>query len=298
MAERPVPEVPRPPAPAGGGGAGGLSERVADADRDRTVTLLREHVVEGRLTLDEFSERMGAALEARTRGELDAVMADLPATSPTSSLPATVGTPRKTSRWHIAVMSGHSTRGRWRIGGKTKAVAVMGGCDMDLRSAEIDGPEVEITAFAFWGGIDIIVPEGFDVDLRGFSFMGGRSLRLKDVPIVPGSPRIVVRAFAVMGGIDVKSRPNRSAKQLGRSVSASALGALEAASQSGDFSDLAAIGKDLRRELRDQFRQQRHNHHDVDRSDRRTPAPTPPRPIARATARSRSCSATWSTTPA
>ena len=108
----------------------------------------------------------------------------------------------------------------------------MGGCDMDLRSAEIEGPEVEITAFAFWGGINIIVPEGFDVDLRGFSFMGGRSLRLKDVPIVPGSPRIIVRGFAVMGGIEVKSRPNRSAKQLGRSVSGSALGALEAATRS------------------------------------------------------------------
>ena len=40
--------------------------------------MLREHVVEGRLTLDEFSERVGLALEARTRGELDAVMADLP----------------------------------------------------------------------------------------------------------------------------------------------------------------------------------------------------------------------------
>ena len=144
-------------------------------------------------------------------------MADLPATARRpGSLPAAVGTPaRKKRRWHIAVMSGHSTKGRWRISGKTKAVAVMGGCDMDLRRAEIEGPEVEITAFAFWGGIDIIVPEGFDVELRGFSFMGGRSLRLRDVPIVPGSPRIVVRGFAVMGGIDVKSRPNRSGKQLG-----------------------------------------------------------------------------------
>ncbi|HEY6472235.1 MAG TPA: adenylate/guanylate cyclase domain-containing protein [Acidimicrobiales bacterium] len=275
MAERPLPEVPRPPTPAAGGGAGGLSERVADADRDRTVTMLREHVVEGRLTLDEFSQRMGAALEARTRGDLDAVMADLPAPSSTSSLPATVGTPRKTSRWHIAVMSGHSTRGRWRIGGKTKAVAVMGGCDMDLRSAEIEGPEVEITALAFWGGINIIVPEGFDVDLRGFSFMGGRSLRLKDVPIVRGSPRIVVRGFAVMGSVEVKSRPNRSAKQLGSSVSGSALGALEAATRSGDFSDLAAIGKDLRRELRDQFRQQRQEYRDVDRAGRRNPTADP-----------------------
>ena len=86
---------------------------------------------------------------------------------------------------------------------------------MDLRRAEIEGPEVEITAVAFWGGINIIVPEGFDVELQGFSFMGGRELKLRDVPIVRGSPRIVVRGFSIMGGIVVKSRPNRS-RQTGR----------------------------------------------------------------------------------
>ena len=145
-------------------------------------------------------------------------MADLPQTTQVAqTLPEpTTTAPRKKGRWHVAVMSGHSTKGRWRISGKTNAVAVMGGCEMDLRRAEIEGPEIEITAVAFWGGIDILVPEGFDVELRGFSFMGGRDLRLRDVPIVPGSPRIVVRAFAIMGGIDVKSRPNRSAKRLAR----------------------------------------------------------------------------------
>ena len=56
---------------------------------------------------------------------------------------------------------------------------------MDLRSAEIEGPEVVITAFAFWGGINVIVPEGFDVELVGFSFMGGRSLKLRDAPDHP-----------------------------------------------------------------------------------------------------------------
>ncbi|HUE08560.1 MAG TPA: DUF1707 domain-containing protein [Acidimicrobiales bacterium] len=284
-----VPEDERPTTPSSG-----LTERVADADRDRTVTLLREHVVEGRLTLDEFSERMGAALEAKTRGELDAVMADLPATSSVPTASPTVGTPRKTSRWHIAVMSGHSTRGRWRIGGKTKAVAVMGGCDMDLRRAEIEGPEVEITAFAFWGGIDIIVPEGFDVELRGFSFMGGRSLRLRDVPIVPGSPRIIVRGFAVMGGIEVKSRPNRSAKQLGRSRSSMVQDALDAAAAytqealnaAADATpdgpvDLAALGRQIRRELH----AQRHAYKQSDRRQRRGDSvaqrpPAPPAPPA------------------
>jgi len=58
-----------------------MAVRVADADRDRTVTLLREHVVDGRLTLDEFSERVGLALTARTRGDLEATMADLPTPS-------------------------------------------------------------------------------------------------------------------------------------------------------------------------------------------------------------------------
>ena len=127
---------------------------------------------------------------------------------------------RQERRWHIAILSGHSTKGRWRISGKTNAIAFMGGCDMDLRGAQIDGPDVFITAFAFMGGINITVPEGFDVELQGFSFMGGRDLRLRDVPRVPGSPVIVVRGFAVMGGIEVKSRPNRTKRQLSRVAAA------------------------------------------------------------------------------
>ncbi len=265
MADLPVPDNLRPPQ----GSAEGLTERVADADRDRTVAQLREHVVEGRLTLDEFSERVGSAFEARTRADLLAVMADLPeAPVPGDRLPEPRSTTtRKERRWHVAVMSGHSTKGRWRVSGKTNAVAVMGGCDMDLRRAEIEGPEIEITAVAFWGGVDIIVPEGFDVELRGFSFMGGRNLRLRDVPIIPGSPRIVVRGFAVMGGIDVKSRPNRSGKQLAR---AAARAGLAGAGAVADPAELAALGQDIRRQLREQRHEQRRDHRDRERLDGRS----------------------------
>jgi class 3 adenylate cyclase len=244
MADLPVPDLPRRPP----WDTRGLTQRAADADRDRTVTLLREHVVEGRLTLDEFSERVGLALAARTRADLDAVMVDLPQTAPSDQLlPEAGAAPAKQKRrWHVAVMSGHSTKGRWRISGQTNAVAVMGGCDMDLRRAEIEGPEVEITAVAFWGGINVIVPEGFDVELQGFSFMGGRELRLRDVPIVRGSPRIVVRGFAIMGGIVVKSRPNRSGKRVGRGGAQAEIDAAGAVAEPGD---LAALGQDVRRQL-------------------------------------------------
>src|SRR5579871_2441272 len=108
MADQPIPGQPAP--------SGELAMRVADADRDRTVATLREHVVAGRLTLDEFSDRVGRALDATTRGDLVAVMTDLPAT--TESAGVSPAPARRRRRWHIAVLSGHETKGRWRISGK------------------------------------------------------------------------------------------------------------------------------------------------------------------------------------
>ncbi len=53
--------------------------RASDADRDRTTALLREHHAAGRLTAEEFQERMERAFDAKTLGELDELLADLPA---------------------------------------------------------------------------------------------------------------------------------------------------------------------------------------------------------------------------
>ena len=53
--------------------------RASDADRDRVTALLREHHAAGRLTAEEFHERMEQALDAKTLGELDGLLADLPA---------------------------------------------------------------------------------------------------------------------------------------------------------------------------------------------------------------------------
>jgi class 3 adenylate cyclase len=239
---------PRDPTPR----RGDMDVRVADAERDRAVTQLREHAVEGRLTLDEFTQRVGLALQARTRGDLHAAMADLPEVA----VPQEVSTRRPARRSFVAVMSGSRAKGRWRVGARTTAVAVMGGCEMDLRQAEIEGPEVVITAVAFWGGVHVIVPEGIDVQLEGFSFMGGRNLRVRDVPIVPGSPRIRVRGYAVMGGIDIRSRSSRSGREIARAVAQGVLGP-EAfppslAGGSSDPIDLAALGRDIRRQIRGQ----------------------------------------------
>ena len=52
--------------------------RASDADRDRVTALLREHHAAGRLTAEEFNERIDAALNAKTLGELDELLTDLP----------------------------------------------------------------------------------------------------------------------------------------------------------------------------------------------------------------------------
>ena len=54
------------------------AQRVADADRERASDELREHLIAGRLTQDEFEERLGLAYEAKTRADLDALTGDLP----------------------------------------------------------------------------------------------------------------------------------------------------------------------------------------------------------------------------
>jgi class 3 adenylate cyclase len=251
---------------------GGLSERVSDSDRNQTVTQLREHVVAGRLTLDEFSERVGLALEARTRGDLEASLANLP----DLAAPQTESVRRRPRRWFVALMSGSQAKGRWRISARTTAVAVMGSCEMDLRHAEIDGPEIVITAITFWGGITVTVPEGFDVELVGFSFMGGRHLKLRSAPLVPGSPRIRVRGFAIMGGVNVRSRPLRTGREIAEAIVERVVGSVGnspgvAGALSGPI-DLDALGREIKEQVRAHRNGRQSRDHGRSQSPRREPA--------------------------
>jgi hypothetical protein len=52
--------------------------RIGDAERDATMAQLREHFVAGRLTFDELTERIDLALAAKTQGQIDSLMTDLP----------------------------------------------------------------------------------------------------------------------------------------------------------------------------------------------------------------------------
>jgi class 3 adenylate cyclase len=188
--------------------------RVNDAERNQVVDLLRQHCGDGYLTLDEFSDRVGQVFEARTRADLELVTMDLPA----ARRPIPEQGRREARRWAIGIMSGHKSAGRWRPAEEVTALAIMGGVELDLRHAEIDGPEVIITAIAIMGGIDIIVPDNIAVDVSGIPFMGGFDSRVKDVPRLPGQPVIRVKGLALMGGVTVRTKKPRKPVDVGREI--------------------------------------------------------------------------------
>src|ERR1700754_1818387 len=172
--------------------------RASDAEREAVVGRLNVAVGEGRLTLDEFSQRLGGAYAATTRGELVPLIADLPQ----AAVPAVAGKPSK--QWHITPLGGMRRRGAWRVPSSTLAVTLIGGADLDLRDAELDAPFVTVTKISLIGGVDVTVPPGVRVEVSGFSLIGGK--RIEDAPAPAGAPTLSVRAFSLIGGVRVRSQ--------------------------------------------------------------------------------------------
>jgi hypothetical protein len=186
--------------------------RVSDSDREQAADVLREAAGHGRISMDELDERLELAYAAKTYADLAAVTRDLPgpAQAPGPVQPAMAGriggTPR--SKFSVAILSGARRKGRWVVPRNYVGVAVMGGIELDLREAQFSEPEVTIHAYTLMGGIEITVPEDVDVDVSGIAFMGGFDHDASG-PGVPGAPRVRVIGFALMGGVDVRRKPQK-----------------------------------------------------------------------------------------
>jgi hypothetical protein len=178
----------------------GLPElRASDAERDRAIVRLREAAAEGRLTLEEFTQRMSHAVEARTHGELGELTRDLPA----EALPATPPA-RPRLRWVVSVMGNTTRRGRWKVGERTVAVCAMGNATIDLRDAVLAGPEVEILVFCAMGNVNVVVPDGVEVDLAAVAFMGNKFDRSRR-SAGPTAPLVRIGGFVTMGNVVVRT---------------------------------------------------------------------------------------------
>ncbi|ARX83767.1 DUF1707 SHOCT-like domain-containing protein [Streptomyces alboflavus] len=196
--------------------------RASDADREKVADVLREALAEGRLDMEEFDERLDAALKARTYGELAPLTRDLPSAGtpgPTVSMVKRSGDAdsyeidwaervvggEPSSTGAFALWSGFNRKGGWTIGRLFTSFAMWGGGEIDLREARFAERDVVIRCFALMGGIQVTVPPELNVTVKGFGIMGGFGDDATG-PGTPGSPRVVVTGFALMGGVAVERK--------------------------------------------------------------------------------------------
>ena len=173
------------------------SIRVSDDDRERAVLALREHLLAGRLTLEEFSERVEAALRAQVGGELARVQEDLP-----EIFVAVAGSRRKPVRVTAALFGHVARRGRLRLRRGALAASGFGDLDFDLREVTVDRWQTTVTVLAAFGNVDVYVPEGVNVDVGGISVFGHCRDWGRDADR-PDAPTVHVRVLGFAGTIDV-----------------------------------------------------------------------------------------------
>ena len=192
--------------------------------RDRVMDeLVRQYSLE-RVDLEEFERRTGLVAKALTGDEIVAQVADLPA------LPAE-GRPRETgaaararpardgslARWSVdpsggrqsdlslAVFGGSDYRGVWRAPRQLTSICVFGGSKIYLREAIVPPDGVSISCVCVFGGLDVVVPPGMKVRVRGLGVFGGFD-RADNEPEDPEAPAVVIDGIALFGGVSVKVR--------------------------------------------------------------------------------------------
>jgi hypothetical protein len=211
---------------------------VSDADRGRFADVLGDAFAEGRLTREEYEERLTTAMSARTVADLVGVLDGLPPTVVATALASVVGVelpapdvavpPRPApSVWSppegaaappssvVAIFGGATRKGEWVVAPQLTAFAMFGGVELDLTRASFSQPVTEITAVAVMGGVEITVPEGIGVVVNGVGVFGGFDQKAAG-PGLPGAPELRINGVALFGGVEVKRKPRKRAR--GRDV--------------------------------------------------------------------------------
>ncbi|APU17512.1 MULTISPECIES: DUF1707 domain-containing protein [Actinoalloteichus] len=175
-----------------------IAIRASNAERETYAVRLQEAFAEGRLDVGELDDRLARAYAAKTIAELTPLVADLPpiAGTPAAAGQASLAHPQAASiaaangaglhgpaklRLQAGAM-GLERSGNWLVPRRLVVESKYGSVKLDLASATIPHPEVEVALDIKYGGIDIILPPDATADIDGFhSKWGWQSLKVPSV---------------------------------------------------------------------------------------------------------------------
>ena len=141
---------------------GGAGLRASHDDRDRAVEVLRVAAGDGRITAEELDERVGAALTARTYGELAALISDLPAAP--GSLPLVPGSPSGAAAKDLVRIECNISNARrdgpWLVPKRMEVRLNLGTVTLDFTEAVFSWPSLEIDADLQTGTLVLVTAPG------------------------------------------------------------------------------------------------------------------------------------------
>ncbi len=196
--------------------------------RQVTIDALCEHFANDVMPVEEFERRVDVAHNASSVDELRALLRDLPG----APLPVPAGangavaqlavdrgysvTPAANhaeSAYAVAIMGGTRRMGRWTTARVNHALAFCGGAEFDFREAVFSPGTTELRIFAMWGGVEVIVPPGLNVECHGVGILGGFDHAPDTAVHDPTAPTLRISGVALMGGVDITVRlPGESAR--------------------------------------------------------------------------------------
>jgi Domain of unknown function (DUF1707)/Cell wall-active antibiotics response 4TMS YvqF len=169
----------------------------SDAEREHSIVLLRDAVTTGRLTLEEFSDRVGRAQMARTDRDLSALTVDLPSAPPALPAASTVR--------HRALCSKLVRRGAFELPARSSWRSLFGTIVLDLRQARLESPEIELEIYNLFGTVTVIVPPGVVVDVEGGGAFASQVLEPPAWRPPAGAPRLRIRTSGPGGTLYVRA---------------------------------------------------------------------------------------------
>lgn len=181
--------------------------RASHTDRDQVVEKLRVAAGDGRLTPEELDERLEAALNARTYGELAALTTDLPAVRSLAGV-----APRQARDLLRFDRRGGNVNqsGHWVVPARIEADVRGGRVKLDLTEAVITYPTLAIDADVRGGNVILVVKPGVAVDANDLAIAGGNvKFRSGTDQLAPVTLQVEVTG-QIRGGSLVVRLPHRT----------------------------------------------------------------------------------------
>jgi hypothetical protein len=186
--------------------------------REAAIQQLADGFAADLLTIDDFDDRVARAHSATTVADLDALVADLPAATPSKTgalvpLAVDASLEQNATKKRLRALFGNLERhGAWIVPDELAVSTTFGSTVIDFREARFSSQTVTLDARIFCGSLEIIVPPQLAVECDGSSIFGNIESHGGSAVADPGRPVLRIHGSVVFGNIEVQTRlPGESA---------------------------------------------------------------------------------------